>query len=54
MVKGWKIGRMREAAVEILMNNCLQLSDDEFEAPDNQLADEFMVPVGPNCPPLFV
>ena len=34
------------------MNNNLQLSDDEFEALADQLADEFMVSVRPDCPPL--
>ena len=34
------------------MNNNPQLSDDEFEALADQLADEFMVYVGPDCPPL--
>lgn len=29
-----------------------QLSDDEFEALADQLADEFMAYVGPDCPPL--
>ena len=34
------------------MNNNPQVSDDEFEALADQLADEFMVSVGPDCPPL--
>ena len=34
------------------MNNNPQLSDDEFEDLTDQLADEFMVFVGPDCPPL--
>ena len=41
-----------EAAVETLMSNNPQLSDDEFEALADQLVDEFMVSVGPDCPPL--
>jgi antitoxin ParD1/3/4 len=41
-----------EAEVETLMSNNPQLSDDEFEALADQLADEFMVSVGPDCPPL--
>ena len=41
-----------EATVEALMSNNPQLSDDEFEALADQLADEFMVSVGPDCPPL--
>ncbi len=41
-----------EATVETLMSNNSQLSDDEFEALADQLADEFMVSVGPDCPPL--
>ncbi len=41
-----------EVEVETLMSNNPQLSDDEFEALADQLADEFMVSVGPNCLPL--
>ena len=41
-----------EVEVETLMSNNPQLSDDEFEALADQLADEFMVSVGPDCPPL--
>ena len=41
-----------EATVDTLMSNNSQLSDDEFEALADQLADEFMVSVGPDCPPL--
>jgi antitoxin ParD1/3/4 len=41
-----------EAEVETLMSNNPQLSDDEFEALADQLADEFMVSVRPDCPPL--
>ena len=41
-----------EATMETLMSNDPQLSDDEFEALADQLADEFMVSVGPDCPPL--
>lgn len=41
-----------EATVEALMSNNPQLSDDEFEALADQLADEFMVSVGPDRPPL--
>ena len=41
-----------EATVETLMSNNSQLSDDEFEALADQLADDFMVSVGPDCPPL--
>ena len=41
-----------EGAAETLMNNNPQLSDDEFEALADQLADGFMVSVGPGCPPL--
>lgn len=40
--------------VEALINNNTQskLSDDEFEVLADQLADEFMACIGPNCPPL--
>ena len=40
--------------VEALINNKTpsKLSDDEFEALADQLADEFMAYAGPNCPPL--
>lgn len=40
--------------VEALMNNNIpsKLSDDEFEALLDKLADEFMTYVGPDCPPL--
>ena len=40
--------------VEALINNNTpkKLSDDEFEVLADQLADEFMAYVGPNCPPL--
>ncbi len=43
-----------EPTVEVLINNDTppKLSDDEFEALADQLADEFMAYVGPNCPPL--
>ena len=41
-----------EVEVETLMSNNPQLSDDEFEALADQLADEFMVSVGLDCPPL--
>ena len=41
-----------EVEVETLMSNNPQLSDDDFEALADQLADEFMVSVGPDCPPL--
>jgi antitoxin ParD1/3/4 len=41
-----------EVEVETLMSNNPQLSDDEFEALADQLADEFMVSVGPDCLPL--
>ena len=41
-----------EEAVETLISNNPQLSDDEFEALADQLVDEFMVSVGPDCPPL--
>lgn len=41
-----------EDAVGTLMNNNPQLSDGEFEALADQLANEFMVSVGPDCPPL--
>ncbi|MDE0553331.1 MAG: hypothetical protein OXI24_03895 [Candidatus Poribacteria bacterium] len=33
-------------------NNTTQLSDDKFEALADELADEFMEYVGPDCPPL--
>ena len=42
-----------ESAVETLMDNNPQLSDDEFEALADQLADEFMVSVGPDCPTII-
>ena len=40
--------------VEALMNNKTpsKLSDDEFEALLDKLADEFMAYAGPDCPPL--
>ena len=38
--------------METLMSNNPQLSDDDFEALADQLADEFMVSVGPDCLPL--
>ncbi len=41
-----------EVEVETLMSNNPQLSNDDFEALADQLADEFMVSVGPDCPPL--
>ena len=41
-----------EATMETLMSNNPQLSDDEFEALADQLANEFMVSVEPDCPPL--
>ena len=54
---GGKTMPMRKVAekLELLqsaMNNTTQLSDDKFEALADELADEFMEYVGPDCPPL--
>jgi len=38
--------------VEAWINTPSKLSNDEFEVIDEQLANEFMAYVGPNCPPL--
>ncbi len=54
---GSKTRPAREAAERLgilasAMNNNTQLSDDKFEGLADQLADEFMAYVGPDCPPL--
>lgn len=43
-----------DPTVEALIRHytSLKLSDDEFDALADQLADEFMAYVGPDCPPL--
>ena len=40
------------STVEALMNNNTELSDDKFESLADQLTNEFMTYVGPDCPPL--
>ena len=50
-----EIGRLRDAAEEFVpweQAKVEPLSDDKFEALADQLADDFMDYVGPDCPPL--
>ena len=50
-----EIGRLRDAAEESIpweQAKVEPLSDDKFEALADQLADDFMDYVGPDCPPL--
>lgn len=54
MEAGGKTVPMQKIAeiLEIVMHKTTQLSDDNFEALADELADEFMKYVGPDCPPL--
>ena len=54
MEAGGKTVPMQKTAeiLEIVMHKTTQLSDDKFEALADELADEFMEYVGPDCPPL--